>query len=640
MALMPEQDDELARTQRESEMLAAENERLLRELQNTSEKYAAIRASLSWKVTAPLRTVMEWALATRRTLGWGGEAAAGSREFNQENYRRWVALFDRLTEADRRAIRAAIARLTRRPSFSLLLPVHEPPADFLRETVQSVRRQLYREWELCIMDDASTAPHIARALASSGDERIRVFRRDRRETLARAGNDALAMARGEFVAFLDAGDVLAESALFEVAAEIDSNPATTVVYSDEDSLDSHGERCNPRLKTGWNPDLLLAQNYLGRLAVYRRELVTGIGGLRDEFAGARHYDLALRATTATEAPHIRHVAAVLCHSHEGQSAVDVEASRRAAQDLLGERALVDAAPGATHGHRVRWFGAEPRVSLVIPTRDRADLMERCVEGLLHRTKHPALDVTIVDNDSREERTAQLFAAYRGLKTVHVLPYPGEFNWSAMNNAGASAAGGDILLFLNNDTDALEEDWLHEIAMQAARTEVGAVGAKLLYPDGTVQHAGVWLGPGQFARHFMRLSARRDEGYMGQLALTRNLSAVTGACLAIRRELFREMSGFDESFPVSYGDLDLCLRLVQRGYRIVWTPYAELLHLESASRGSSEQRWRKEKADRDRFAARWQREINEDPFFNPNLELIGEEKLALAFPPRRRRVWQR
>jgi GT2 family glycosyltransferase len=275
------------------------------------------------------------------------------------------------------------------------------------------------------------------------------------------------------------------------------------------------------------------------------------------------------------------------------------------------------------------------VSVIIPTRDRADLLERCVEGLLNRTDYPALEIIVLDNDSREERTRQLFDRY----PVRVLPQPGAFNWAAMNNAGARAATGEILLFLNNDTDVIEQGWLRALAAYAIRPEIGAVGAKLLFADGTVQHAGIWLGPDARVRHLLRLSNRNDPGYLGQLSLTRNLSAVTGACLAIRRNLFLEVGGFDESFPVSYNDIDLCLRLIQRGYRIVWTPHSELLHLESASRGSSEWRWRKEEADFRRFRTRWDQQLEHDPFFNPNLDLIGEEKLALAFPPRIKKPWR-
>jgi GT2 family glycosyltransferase len=392
------------------------------------------------------------------------------------------------------------------------------------------------------------------------------------------------MARGEFIAFLDPGDMLAESALFEVASKLNAHPDTSVIYSDEDSLDSFGHRCSPRFKTDWNPDLFAEQDYLGKLLFRRANSKTGL---------------------------TLHIPSVLCHTAAYRSAPIVR-------------------------HRIPLPNPAPKVSILIPTRDRAELLERCIAGLLNRTNYPVIEIIVLDNDSREERTRQLFATY----PVRVIPQPGEFNWAAMNNAGARVATGEVLLFLNNDIDVIEPDWLHELVAHAARPEVGAVGAKLLFADGTVQHAGIWLGPnGWAARHLLRLSDRNDGGYLSQLSTTRNLSAVTGACMAIRRELFLELEGFDESYPVSYNDLDLCLRLRQRGYRIVWTPHAELLHLESASRGSSEWRWRKEEADHKRFCAQWQNELDHDPFFNPNLDLIGEEKLALAFPPRVKKPWK-
>jgi GT2 family glycosyltransferase len=576
---MVNSDEDLARAIREGEILAAENQRLQSQLREATEKYAAMRDSLSWRLTAPLRSALDLLLALR------GKTAAIDRplELNDENYRLWIAQYDRLADADRVAIRACIARFAKQPLLSLVLIVKDPPADALRQTMQSIMRQIYREWELCLLDDGSSAPHVARTLSALGDDpRVKILRKTQRDGSSK--EEGRALAAGEFIGFLEAGDVLAESALFEIAAELEAYPDTELIYSDEDELDVQGQRRHPSFKTGWNPDLLLGQDYVGQLAFYRRGL-----------AGAPS--------------RVRHVAAVLCHRSLAKSGAKVPV-----RPLYPTRA---------------------KVSVIIPTRDRADLLERCVEGLLHRTDYPELEIIAVDNGSKEQRTLQLFEKY----ALHVVPFPDEFNWSAMNNAGARAAAGEVLLFLNNDTDVMEPGWLKELAGHAMRREVGAVGAKLLFADGTVQHAGIWLGPGIFARHLLRLSDDRDEGYLGQLSLTRNLSAVTGACMAMRRQVFDEVGGFDESFPVSYSDIDLCLKLRQRGYRVVWTPHAKLLHLESASRGSGEWRWRKEEADLARFRERWGKEMDEDPFFNPNLELIGEEKLALAFPPRRKRRWR-
>jgi GT2 family glycosyltransferase len=570
-------DEELARALRENEMLAAENERLLRELREASQKYAEMRGSLSWKITAPLRKALDL-LVTQ------GKHLSGPLVLNDENYRLWVEKFDTLNDADRSAIRSAVKGLAYRPLFSLLLVVHDSPADAILQTIQSIRRQIYRDWELCLVDDASTAPHVARALASCGDDpRVRVARRATRDEVA-AQEEASGISSGAYFGLLEPGDTLAESALFEIAAAIQAEPRPDIIYSDEDSIDVQGKRSKPRFKTDWNPALLREQDYFGQLR--------------------------FRAREASFERRVCHVPSVLCHR-------------------MGERAL------ASTRISVELPPRPPKVSIIIPTRDRADLLERCIEGLLNRTDYPAMEVIVVDNDSREEKTRQVFAKY----PVRVLPFPGEFNWSAMNNAGAQAATGDILLFLNNDIDVIEKGWLQELVKQAWREDTGAVGAKLLFADGTVQHAGIWLGPEGRVIHLLRLSKKDDDGYLSQLSTTRNLSAVTGACMATRRKVFVELQGFDESFPVSYNDLDFCLRLRGKGYQVVWTPYAELLHLESASRGSSEWRWRKEEADHKRFCAKWQQQMENDPFFNPNLELIGEETLALACPPRVKKPWK-
>ena len=587
---MPNPDEDLAHALRENELLAAENERLLRELREASEKYAEIRSSLSWKLMAPLRAAADLGIAARRIVTRNGAAPHGPLPLNNENYRRWIALYDKLTDTDRRAIRQSTSQLKNKPPFSLIVIVHNPAAELLHRTIQSIRRQIYREWEICLVDDVSSAPHVARALSACGDDpRVRILRRSSREGSAK--DEAIAMARGQFVAILDAGDVLAESALFEMAAELDSHPETELIYSDEDELDSRGERCNPKFKTGWNPDLFRVQNYLGSLAVYRR-------------------DLAFQSAVT----HVRHVPAVLCHRSPAPTDSVVDKPKSSLE--------------------------QPKVSIIIPTRDRAELLRQCMEGLLHRTNYPSLEIIVVDNGSREESTLRLLETYRSARNISVLPFAGDFNWAAMNNRAAAIATGEVLLFLNNDTDVWAAGWLSEMVSHTVRSEIGAVGAKLLFADGTVQHAGIWLGPNAHVRHGLRLSKRDDPGYLGQLSLTRNLSSVTGACMSIRRAVFLEIGCFDESFPVGYNDIDLCLRLIQRGYRVVWTPYAELLHLESASRGSGEWRWRKEEADFLRFRSRWEQQLEHDPFFNPNLDLIGEETLGLAFPPRVTKPWRR
>jgi GT2 family glycosyltransferase len=287
---------------------------------------------------------------------------------------------------------------------------------------------------------------------------------------------------------------------------------------------------------------------------------------------------------------------------------------------------------------VAWhLSALPLVSIIVPTRDRADLLEQCVDGLLHHTDYPSIEIIVVDNGSEQSRTKQLFERFEATGQVRILPFDGPFNWSAANNRAVQEARGEVLVFLNNDIQVTQPGWLLELASHAMRTEIGAVGAKLVFSDGSIQHAGVWLVP-EGATHFFHLVGRGESGYLNQLILTRNLSAVTGACMAIRRALFCEFGGFDTALQVSYSDIDLCLRLTEAGYRIVWTPYAELIHLESASRGSNEWRLESEERERQLFIKRWAERLACDPFLNPNLGPIGAEQLGLAFPPGREKPW--
>ena len=297
------------------------------------------------------------------------------------------------------------------------------------------------------------------------------------------------------------------------------------------------------------------------------------------------------------------------------------------------------APGAPLCHRVAWhLPALPLVSIIVPTRDRADLLEQCIEGLLHRTDYPFIEIIIADNESEQLATKNLFERLETTGQARILPFAGPFNWSATNNQMAREARGDVLVFLNNDIEVTEPGWLLEMVIHAMRPEIGAVGAKLIFSDGSIQHAGVWLVP-EGATHFFRLDGSGESGYLNQLILTRNVSAVTGACLAIRRALFCELGGFDTAWQVSYGDLDLSLRLVEAGYRIVWTPYAKLIHLESASRGSNEWRLESEERERQLFIKRWAERLACDPFLNPNLGPIAPKQLGLAFPPNRQEPWK-
>jgi GT2 family glycosyltransferase len=577
--------------------------------------------------------------------------------FSTNEYRDWVRAHGALSEPDRVAIRAEILKLPLRPLFSVLLDTRSEQAAIERSAL-SLRSQLYRDFEVCFAlrhDEATVVRQITEPLGGDVGVRLASLSNLSPDTPAARRNAALAAANGDFVLCLDAGDCLAEQALFECAAEIAGNPKTAAVYSDEDCLDAEGSRHAPCFKTGWDPDLMLSHDMLGRLAAFRRDLALRIGGFRQDFEGAEDHDFALRATAELAPFRIRHIPAVLYHravsmcQPEGSLTRRADASRRAVRAFLDQSgqqlAQVRPNPMLPHWHRIHWPLPDPvpHVSIIVPTRDRAELLRSCAEGVLTRTDYENIELVIVDNGSAEDQTLKLFSKLSADPRVQILRSPGPFNFSALMNLGARQSVGEILLLLNNDIEVIDDAWLGEMVSQVLRPDVGAVGAKLIYPDGRIQHGGVILGPGRAAVHELRLLDRNDVGYLGHGASTRSLLAVTGACLAVKRSVFEEVGGLDQvNLPVSYNDVDFCLRIGDRGYRILWTPFAELFHVESASRGYDDQT--PEKAARARrelehLWTSWGSLIDADPFHNPNLLFTWDHPVQLT-APRRKPSWGR
>jgi GT2 family glycosyltransferase len=544
----------------------------------------------------------------------------------------------------------------------VLLPVHDPRPEDLREAIASVRRQVYEGWELCICDDASKDPRVRRILdEAASDPRVKLARSERNLGIAGASNAAFALASGDFVTLLDHDDVLAETALAELALAIERQPLTDMLYSDEDRLED-GVRHTPFFKPDWDPEMLLGLNSVCHLMAIRRSLVEAIGGFRPGFEGSQDHDLALRASRATTPERIRHVPAVLYHwrLRPGESFSErhldrcADASRRAVAEHVralpgGEDAVVVPNPWHRWFHRVIWPlpPEPPLVSVIVPTRDRADLLRVCLEGLFRRTDYQPFEVLIVDNGSSEAEALALLEAAAKDSRVRVLRDEGEFNFSRLNNRAAREAKGEVLVLLNNDIEITRHDWLREMVSQVLRPGVGTVGAKLLYPDGRIQHAGVALGLGRFdggpgvAGHFGIGEPGDSFGYMGHNIVCRSVSANTAACLAVRRSVYLEVGGLDEeNLAVAFNDVDFCLRVSRLGLRHVWTPFAEAVHHESASRGSDEA---PAKVERFRREARHMREawgpvLDADPYFNPNLSRV-EGGWVPAIPCRRRPPWR-
>ncbi len=554
------------------------------------------------------------------------------RSRREGGYRHWIRAHRRRAP-ERAAVAAEIAGWADPPTISVLMPVHNPAPKVLAAALASLRAQLYPHWELCAVDDASTDPAVGRRLAraAAADPRIRVLRRGENGHIARATNDALAMARGPWCAFMDHDDVLAEDALYEVARAARQDPALVLIYSDEDKIDGRGRRFEPHFKPAFDRELLYGQNYINHLTAVRTDALRDLGGLRPGFEGSQDHDLLLRLTAGLDPARIRHVPRVLYHwraaggsgTFSDRALARAEAARLAAvaEAVAPSGAWAERGPGGFNRLVYPLPAPPPVVSVVIPTRDRADLLATTLDGLLDGTDYPSLDVVIVDNDSREPETAALFARHGGDPRVRVVAVPGPFNFSDLSNRGAAAAKGTVLLFLNNDIEVLEPGWLTEIVRHAVRPGIGAVGAKLLYPDRTIQHGGIVLGIGGVAGHSHLGVPDSDPGYFARMVLAHEVSAVTGACLAMRASVFAEVGGFDATgLKVAFNDVDLCLKVRRAGYRIVWTPFATLVHHESKSRGPEDtpEKRARFQAEMTLMLDRWGPELRADPYYNVNL----------------------
>ena len=538
------------------------------------------------------------------------------------DYEQWVEAYDTLSSEDRIQITAHIERLAHRPLISLVIPARgeaDKEETLLQRTIASIRSQLYTAWELCLAADKPPT--------------------------------------GAFIAMLEPGDLLPEHALYEIAAEIDAHPDAAMIYTDEDKIDGHGLRYDPVFKPDFSLELQLGWHLTGRLTVYRGTLLETLDVSPFAIRRGQEQALAVQVAASCGSARIRHLPAVLCHrlvlAERPAEATGRQPERdknlAAVARTLGIIAITPML-GHAEWNKVIWPLPDPlpRVSVIIPTRDRADLLARCLGGLLYRTDYPNLEVLIIDNDSIETGTQSLFQMLQKDPRVRVIPVHGPFNYSALNNAAVLAATGDILVMLNNDVDVIGGGWLKEMVSHAVRPDVGAVGAKLLYGDGRIQHAGVVLGVGQHnagpgvAGHFGHHAAAGDAGYLGQFALTRELSGVTGACMAFRREVFEAVGGLDETaLPIAFNDVDFCLRVRAQGFRIIWTPSAELYHLESASRGLAETPEQVAHAAReaDYMRQRWGSVLDNDPFYNLNFDR-KDHTFELARPPYRTKPWRR
>ena len=640
-----------------------------------SSRIEELHQSSSWRVMAPMRWVKNVILnvrstaariirAARRdgsiftTIQRGAEmyrrsgVAGLRRAVNRTGhltsvYEMWAAQHDMADPSQRESWLDIVDIMPHKPLISVVMPTYNPDPLWLAAAIESVQAQTYPHWELCIANDASPDPRCRQVLDrfAAQDHRIKVVHREKNGHISAASNSALAIATGEWIALMDHDDLLPEQALFWIADTINRQPEVQLIYSDEDKIDGNGKRFGGYFKPDWNIDLFLSQNMFSHLGAYRTDLVREVGGFRLGLEGSQDYDLVLRCMERIRPDQIHHIPKVLYHwrVHADSTASSNDAKPYA--QIAGARALNEhfqrtGVKGHVetlgHGYRAHYDlpDSPPLVSLIIPTRNAVSLVRQCIESIVSLTTYRNYEIVIVDNGSNELEAIQYFEELAAKPGFKVIRDDGEFNYSALNNKAVAQSSGSIIGLVNNDIEVISPEWLSEMVSIALQPGVGAVGAKLWYPDDTLQHGGVILGVGGVASHAHKHLARGHKGYFGRADLIQSFSAVTAACLVISRANYEVVHGLDEiNLKIAFNDVDFCLRLRELGLRNVWTPYAELFHHESATRGEDvlpekRQRFASEVAY---MKKRWGDLIERDPAYHPNLTLTSDD-FSMAWPP--------
>lgn len=558
--------------------------------------------------------------------GRGRRASVRSALFydpsKKEEYNEWLKQNEKINGYE---------KLKYEPLISFIIPVYNVEEKYLNECIESILAQSYQKFEICIVDDASTKKETLEALERYKDnKKIHIKHRKKNGHISVASNDALTMAKGEYVALMDDDDTIAPDALAEVVKVLNKDKKIDMIYTDEDKIDLEGERCDPNFKPDYSPDTLLSVNYMSHLGVLRKKIVDEIGGFRKGYEGAQDYDLYLRFTE--KAKKIHHIPRVLYHWRmiPGSTSMTIENKGYAADN--GKKAIESALKRrkmdahvvkdekSKYYQVVYDFKEQPLVSILIPTKNQAEVTRACLKSIYDKTTYKNFEVIMIDNGSTEQETLELFDEYKSEHdNFRVMRKDIPFNYSKLNNLAAKKAKGECLVLLNNDTEVITPEWLEYLVGYAMRPHAGAVGAKLLYPDETIQHAGVILGLGGVASHAYIGMERDDMGIYGRLRVPYNYAAVTGACLAVSREKFEEVGGLEEDLKVAYNDIDFCLKLLEKGYYNVFLPMVELYHHESKSRGSDLDADKIDRfnAEQDYMWEKWGDVLAEDRFYNLN-----------------------
>ena len=537
-------------------------------------------------------------------------------------------------------IKKEIEHFKYKPIISIIMPTWNTPSEILEKAIESVIAQVYPYWELCIADGNSNS-ETKKVLDKYNkiESKIRLKLLDKNEGISANSNQAVSLATGEFIGLLDHDDELTFDALYEVARLLQEHPEADLIYSDEDKIDDQGNRSGFFFKPDWSPDLLFSQNYISHFGVYRKVLVDAIKGFRIGYEGSQDYDLVLRFTELTK--NIFHISQILYHWRTTPNSLALnpnakqyayDSAIRSISDAMYRRniPITDVEMNLYKGnYRISYeINENETVSIIVPTKDRLDLLEKCINSIIQKTEYNNYEILIINNQSEYDETVKYFNHIVDNPNINVIDYNKDFNYSAINNYAVNFVKGKYLLFLNNDTEIISNRWINSMIEYCQKDHVGAVGAKLLYPNNSVQHAGVFLSSNRLILHSHKHLPDNYPGYFSRPHIVHNISAVTGACLMIKKDHFIEIDGFDEiNLGITYNDIDLCLKLLEKGYVNIYTPFAKLYHHESLSRGFKTTK--QHQIERDFFIHKWKKIFDNDPYYNPNLTQ-SEEDYSLRY----------